>query len=761
VNKVRVVVRTRPTNKFAADHIDILPDGKKVIIHSTRHASGHINNQVSDWSFPMNRVLHNASQETVYNECVEKIVSQAIAGFNGTVMAYGQTGAGKTFTVTGSTENYQQRGMIPRGLSQLYKTIADMTEHSVTVRISYMEIYNEVMSDLLNSPEDQDGASLIISEDEGATVVKGLQVKLANTEEEALNLLFEGETNRAIAQHALNHASSRSHCVFTVYIESRSRTQSSSNYTVSKLNFVDLAGSERLGKTMSEGLTKQEAMYINKSLTFLEQVIIAVADRKRDHIPYRQSKLTHVLKDSIGGNCNTVMIANIWGESSQLEETISTLRFGTRMMCVANEPIQNVQYDPVLLVKELESEVKSLKLELAMHDTLANRSEISYEPYTEAQQFELQQTIRRYISGVLPELEIDNLRQVKEMFKQFKIIIINQEKDIEAKLIQKYNIDEIEGSKSSRRGSVSEGGVGETDGGGFGLGVAPTQAKQDKAAVIETRKIKSRKNKDRLGSGAKRSQPQSPVPDNEAADLPPPITPALSSIPPLHPPSSPPSKADAFEEFKRERGSEINRIFVENKKCLNDKKKTAREVALIVNQTKKQMDQIKNDLDQRRAEKIAEEGSAADNVYDEDEFNLLTSLKELKKTYKDNYNELKATESDISYCQKLVEQARLRLVSEFDMWFTESFIQMGDQTRPSTTTAPLTAMAPSPSPQMIEDNQEKFERLQMELMMENPESIPYLNAKKKMEKKTIYHQKTAGNVRATNRNPAPSMMATV
>ena len=116
-----------------------------------------------------------------------------------------------------------------------------------------------------------------------------------------------------------------------------------------------------------------------------------------------------------------------------------------------------------------------------------------------------------------------------------------------------------------QRGSASEGGVGETDGEGFGLGIAPTQAKQDKAAVIETRKIKSRKTKDRLGSGAKRSQPQSPIPDNEAADLPPPITPALSSIPPLHPPSSPPSKADAFEEFKRERGSEINRIFVENK----------------------------------------------------------------------------------------------------------------------------------------------------------------------------------------------------
>ena len=137
-----------------------------------------------------------------------------------------------------------------------------------------MEIYNETLTDLLAEGPSQ---PLVISEEEGATVVKGLTVRLASTEEEALNLLFEGETNRVIAEHALNYASSRSHCVFTVHIESRSRTQSSSNFTLSKLNFVDLAGSERLGKTMSEGLTKQEAMYINKSLTFLEQVIQTIS----------------------------------------------------------------------------------------------------------------------------------------------------------------------------------------------------------------------------------------------------------------------------------------------------------------------------------------------------------------------------------------------------------------------------------------------------------------------------------------------------
>ena len=109
--------------------------------------------------------------------------------------------------------------------------------------------------------------------------------------------------------------------------------ESNTKYTLSKLNLVDLAGSERLGKTLSEGDTQVEAMYINKSLTFLEQAVIALGDRRREHIPFRQSKLTHVLKDSIGGKCNTLMIANLWGEAAQLDETVSTGLALNSIMC--------------------------------------------------------------------------------------------------------------------------------------------------------------------------------------------------------------------------------------------------------------------------------------------------------------------------------------------------------------------------------------------------------------------------------------------
>ena len=155
-------------------------------------------------------------------------------------------------------------------------------------------------------------------------------------------MYFEGEINKTMSEHKLNKHSSRSHCIFSLWVESRSRVESSEKITLSKLNLVDLAGSERTKKTGSQGQQLLEAQFINKSLSFLEQVVVALSEKHRDHIPYRQSKLTSILKDSIGGNSKTIMIANIWPEEDHLEETISTLKFASRMMKVANEATVNI-----------------------------------------------------------------------------------------------------------------------------------------------------------------------------------------------------------------------------------------------------------------------------------------------------------------------------------------------------------------------------------------------------------------------------------
>ncbi|ORZ38760.1 P-loop containing nucleoside triphosphate hydrolase protein [Catenaria anguillulae PL171] len=291
-------------------------------------------------------------------------------GYNGTLLCYGQTGAGKTFTMTGG-ESYHHRGIIPRAISQVFREVHDRPQYAYTIRISYLEIYNEQMVDLL-IPGAQ-AVDMNVIEDKNGCTVKGLSQHVATSEEDALNLLFEGETNRSIGDHALNRTSSRSHCIFSIHVESKSRVDSSDDVIFSKLNLVDLAGSERLAKTNSTGRTLKEAMFINKSLTFLEQVIIALADKKRDHVPFRQS-----------GNCNTLMIANIWGEAAHLEETISTLRFATRMMCVTNDPVVNVQYDPL------------------------------YEPFTDSQKSELAKRLKAWLDGNDDEIEIVTLRQVKK-----------------------------------------------------------------------------------------------------------------------------------------------------------------------------------------------------------------------------------------------------------------------------------------------------------------------------------------------------------
>ena len=158
--------------------------------------------------------------------------------------------------------------------------------------------------------------------------------------------------------------------------------------------------------------------------------MVAFSEKQRDHIPYRQSKLTNILKDSIGGNSKTVMIANIWPEQSHLEETISTLKFASRMMKVSNEAIINVRLDPQILLKKYEKEIKELKQELAMHDTLGNRGRINYESYSPEQQYQQQVLAKKFLDGEIEDIEFESLRQVKELFFQFKNLYRNLAKDI-------------------------------------------------------------------------------------------------------------------------------------------------------------------------------------------------------------------------------------------------------------------------------------------------------------------------------------------
>ncbi|KAK9868874.1 hypothetical protein WJX84_006396 [Apatococcus fuscideae] len=343
---------------------------------------GPVNNQRENYQFSFNGVLTaDAKQEEVFERVARNVVLGTLEGFNGTIFAYGQTGSGKTFTVTGGPERYADRGIIPRSISVVFDEIAKRAEFNFLVHVSYLEIYNEVGYDLLDP--DRDVRSLedlprvhVMEDDDGAAHMRNLSSHRAASEEDALNLLFLGDTNRTISETPLNQASSRSHCIFTVTIESRRPGEPMVRR--SKLNLVDLAGSERVSRTGIDGGILKEARYINLSLHYLEQVIIALQERStggaRGHVPYRNSTMTMVLRDSLGGNCRTVMIANITAQHEMLDESISTCRFAQRVALVANQASDaaccmvtiNEDIDPDVVIKRLKVENRELKDELRM-----------------------------------------------------------------------------------------------------------------------------------------------------------------------------------------------------------------------------------------------------------------------------------------------------------------------------------------------------------------------------------------------------------
>uniref|UniRef100_UPI00398EFAED kinesin-like protein KIF9 n=1 Tax=Pristiophorus japonicus TaxID=55135 RepID=UPI00398EFAED len=762
-NGVKVLVRIRATSDFAADMIDCSPDNETITIHTRRDQRKEVvNNQHCDWSFKVDGILHDAPQDVVYNAIARNMVSSTINGFSSTIMCYGQTGAGKTYTMTGATEKYNYRGIIPRAIQQIFKEVEEQADLALTVYVSYLEIYNETLFDLLSSLPDSptSDAHMTIVEDSHGVHIRGLSTHLVSTEEDALNYLFEGETNRIIASHTMNKNSSRSHCIFTVYVETRWKEASEVKYLSSKLNMVDLAGSERLGKTGSEGQVMREAMYINKSLSFLEQTIIALVDPKREHIPFRQSKLTHALKDSIGGTCNTVLVANIYGEATQIEETLSTLRFASRMKCIPAEPVPNVQSDPTKMIQKLQKEIQLLQDELAMHNILANRRQVSYETLTANQIQDIKAQVCRYLDGTLDEINVTNLRQLRESFAQFKIIVQQQEQEIETALRNKYIlIDKMNKATSYTPEPigiepVEETQVGEVSREGFGIGVAPTSAKAKKLKTKKSREPTSVAKKERTSFSGKDAEMAFQVKEPLAVqakdtaqreqDVP--------SADSLHSESgvkleetrssTPPLKPVMFEMFKMEKGREINRILIENKGILSEKRKSLTELTERINNTKEEIDvtnkalNVKKQERQDQGEYMNEQG---DPVIDEDEFNLIMQLKNLKQQYRQDFDTLRDLRVELQYCQRLVDQCRLRLLTEFDIWYSESFLIPDDvRLAPQVDSIRPGLLPYSRMLSLEEDDKEKFQRIQDEILRENPGSVSFYKARMKLEQRHNY-----------------------
>ncbi|XP_062166470.1 kinesin-like protein KIN-7O isoform X1 [Alnus glutinosa] len=356
MERIHVAVRARPLSVEEAKTSPWRISGNSILIPN------------NSFKFEFDRIFgEDCKTIEVYQAQTKEIVAAAVRGFNGTVFAYGQTNSGKTHTMRGSAT---EPGVIPLSVHELFETIQQDVDREFLLRMSYMEIYNEEINDLL-APEHR---KLQIHESlERGIHVAGLREEIVASPEQVLDFMEFGESHRHIGETNMNLYSSRSHTIFRMIIESRDKSEdedigsSCDAVRVSVLNLVDLAGSERAAKTGAEGVRLKEGSHINKSLMTLGTVIKKLsegAESQGGHVPYRDSKLTRILQPALGGNSNTAIICNITLAQVHADETKSSLQFASRALRVTNCARVNEILTDAALLKRQRKEIEELRAKL-------------------------------------------------------------------------------------------------------------------------------------------------------------------------------------------------------------------------------------------------------------------------------------------------------------------------------------------------------------------------------------------------------------
>ncbi|KAK2499895.1 hypothetical protein MC885_014676 [Smutsia gigantea] len=375
---IKVAVRIRPLLCKEVLHnlqacVRVIPNTQQIIIGRDK---------VFTFDFVFGK---NSTQDEVYNTCIKPLVVSLIEGYNATVVAYGQTGSGKTYTIGGghvASVVEGQKGIIPRAIQEIFQNISDSPNIDFSVKVSYMEVYKEDLRDLLEL--ESSVKDLHIREDEkGNIVIVGAKEYQVESADEVMSLLEMGNAARHTGTTQTNEHSSRSHAIFTISIcqveknlePAKDGWWCSPQHIISKFHFVDLAGTERVTKTGNTGERFKESIQINSGLLALSNVISALGDprRKSSHIPYRNAKITRLLKDSLGGNAKTVMITCISPSSSDFDESLNSLKYANRARNIRNKPTLN--FGPASVRKdEMEFEIKLLREALLSQQASSNQT---------------------------------------------------------------------------------------------------------------------------------------------------------------------------------------------------------------------------------------------------------------------------------------------------------------------------------------------------------------------------------------------------
>ncbi|KAL3656776.1 hypothetical protein V7S43_018335 [Phytophthora oleae] len=695
--RVRVCIRVRPTTE-PLGHVG--HDGA-VVINEQEQSISMVTNTVSGGgtSFRFDQVLSPAiDQGGVFRSVGAEVVDGALGGYNGCILAYGQTGAGKTFTMSGGgpRRRFEDRGLVARALSRVFQRTQQDAEHSYALRISYLEIYNDRLIDLLASDVGSPvigntSNGLAIQENaRGQTFVRGLTKALVSNEEQALDLVFQGETNRAVAEHALNAASTRSHCIFTLYLERKRSAMSSEmieedgpgggdlqnedNVVYSKLHLVDLAGSERMKKTLTEaGSTRaNEACFINRSLTFLEQVVLALGSKNRAHVPFRQTPLTNLLKDSLGGNCRTLLVACVWPAPAHADQTLATLRFAARMRRVKTQAVVNVVASgSVAAGSKLASEeravyrdeIRRLREELVLYDSISGQTRSNHEDKENSIQTEnlRRQQIATFLADIEQVPPVQSLRQVQQLLRTFRLICLEQKESLEPAV----NQTRTTGSKMvaqirALRGQTPP---------GVSSPSSPNSSNydnnninEDSADVVVTR-LPPLVSGNQIPSRDKQKWQQQRV---------------------ISAPASRESDKELFEQFKSvggaDPGAEALRDLEHTKRNLREAKIQYAALALTVNRVKLEIDGCAMQLQKLRDRATPDQQSEVDEV---ERLNVpLLQLQDAKKRYRAAFDHLQEKKAEVAYLAKIKTQMLQQVALQFQAWRDRHEMALADECRP-------------------------------------------------------------------------------
>ncbi|XP_070953202.1 kinesin-like protein KIF6 isoform X4 [Macaca nemestrina] len=665
--RVKPPVRKHQQGIYSIDEDEKLIPSLEIILPRDL-ADGFVNNKRESYKFKFQRIFdQDAKQETIFENIAKPVAGSVLEGYNGTIFAYGQTGSGKTFTITGGAERYSDRGIIPRTLSYIFEQLQKDSSKMYTTHISYLEIYNECGYDLLDPRHEasslEDLPKVTILEDPDQNIhLKNLTLHQATTEEEALNLLFLGDTNRMIAETPMNQASTRSHCIFTIHLSSKE--PGSATVRHAKLHLVDLAGSERVAKTGVGGHLLTEAKYINLSLHYLEQVIIALSEKHRSHIPYRNSMMTSVLRDSLGGNCMTTMIATLSLEKRNLDESISTCRFAQRVALIKNEAVLNEEIDPRLMIKRLQKEIQELKDELAMVT-----GEQRTEALTEAELLQLEKLITSFLEDQDPESRLEvgaDMRKVHHCFHHLKKLlndkkifgnntvsntVSSESKDQDCQ--EPLKEEEYRKLRDILKQRDNE------------INILVNMLKKEKKKAQETLHLAGM---DRREFRHSQSPPFPPGNPEEGQRL------RLSSAPSqaqdfsilgnrsslLHKKTGMREemslgRQEAFEIFKRDHADSVT--IDDNKQILKQRFSEAKALGESINEARSKIG--------------ISENMAVPLMPDQQEEKLRSQLEEEKRRYKTMFTRLKALKVEIEHLQLLMDKAKVKLQKEFEVWWAE------------------------------------------------------------------------------------------